>query len=158
MEHPSNPLLRQVASGWLEGIRSPEYSVLCWLGIPYAAPPVGPLRWRAPQDPIPWEGIRPAKQFGPVSVQKQGTAVVGSEDCLYLNVFRPDTQETLPVFFFIHGGARMPLLHPLLKKNGVPTSSFRHRLTEPSLICIIPDCRGKFKQFLKKPETAGQGA
>ena len=104
MEHPSNPLLRQVASGWLEGIRSPEYSVLCWLGIPYAAPPVGPLRWRAPQDPIPWEGIRPAKQFGPVSVQKQGTAVVGSEDCLYLNVFRPDTQETLPVFFFIHGG------------------------------------------------------
>ena len=41
MEHPSNPLLRQVASGWLEGIRSPEYSVLCWLGIPYAAPPVG---------------------------------------------------------------------------------------------------------------------
>lgn len=104
MEHPSNPLLRRVASGWLEGIRSPEHSVLCWLGIPYAAPPVGPLRWRAPQDPIPWEGIRPAKQFGPVSVQKQGTAVVGSEDCLYLNVFRPDTQETLPVFFFIHGG------------------------------------------------------
>lgn len=37
-------------------------------------------------------------------MQKQGTAVVGSEDCLYLNVFRPDTQETLSVFFFIHGG------------------------------------------------------
>ena len=104
MDRKQHPLLRQVKTGLLEGIFCPEHHALCWLGIPYAAPPVGPLRWRAPQDPQLWEGVRKADTFGPVSVQKQNGAVIGSEDCLYLNVFRPDREGTLPVFFFLHGG------------------------------------------------------
>jgi para-nitrobenzyl esterase len=62
-----------------------------YLGIPYAAPPVGALRWRPPQPPAPWRGTRVATRFGPHCAQAAppfGWASV-SEDCLYLNVFAP---------------------------------------------------------------------
>jgi para-nitrobenzyl esterase len=80
-----------------------------FLGIPYAAPPVGPLRWRPPQPPAHWHGIRPATQFAPHCPQPAG--VFGrpstSEDCLYLNVFAPAGHRGsgLPVMVWIHGGA-----------------------------------------------------
>ena len=79
-----------------------------YLGIPYAAAPVGPLRWRPPQPPAPWHGIRPATHFAPHCPQPTG--VFGrpstSENCLYLNVFRPARQGSsdLPVMVWIHGG------------------------------------------------------
>jgi len=79
-----------------------------WRAIAYARPPVGELRWRAPREPVPWGGVRAMRtfnggctQFSPVLA---GT-IHGSEDCLYLNVWRPRTAETgLPVYVFIHGG------------------------------------------------------
>ncbi len=78
----------------------------CWKGVPYAAPPVGPLRWKAPVDPAAWDGIRDAKKFG--SSASQLLPVVGakgSEDCLYLNIWRPRGEARgLPVYLFIHGG------------------------------------------------------
>jgi para-nitrobenzyl esterase len=80
-----------------------------YLGIPYAAPPVGPLRWRPPQPPARWHGIRAATRFAPHCPQSAG--VFGrasmSENCLYLNVFRPAGQHSsdLPVMVWIHGGA-----------------------------------------------------
>ncbi|MGH3303783.1 MAG: carboxylesterase/lipase family protein [Streptosporangiaceae bacterium] len=79
-----------------------------YLGIPYAAPPVGPLRWRPPQPPARWHGIRAATKFAPHCPQPAG--VFGrasmSEDCLYLNVFRPAGQRSsdLPVMVWMHGG------------------------------------------------------
>ena len=98
-------LIRETTGGQIEGRCTPETNTLSWLGVPYAAPPVGQLRWRAPQPCEKWAGIRPAKKFSPLSFQKSGNEVIGSEDCLYLNVYRPDTEETgLPVLFFIHGG------------------------------------------------------
>jgi para-nitrobenzyl esterase len=78
-----------------------------WKGIPYAAPPVGDLRWRAPRDPAPWVGVRDASRFGGHAVQFKPLAggITGSEDCLYLNVWRPRDAETgLPVYVWIHGG------------------------------------------------------
>jgi para-nitrobenzyl esterase len=90
-----------------------------FLGIPFAAPPVGALRWHAPADPAPWSGTRSATQFGNQCTQVSGLfdpsgnpasfgAVTGSEDCLYLNVFRPNTaQSNLPVFYWIYGGANL---------------------------------------------------
>ncbi|WP_010250543.1 carboxylesterase/lipase family protein [Acetivibrio cellulolyticus] len=86
-----------------------------WMGIPYAKPPVGELRWKAPQDPEPWKKVRystydftrctqPAldNQWNPLN------DVIGSEDCLYLNVFRPKTNEkNLPVCVWIHGGGHV---------------------------------------------------
>jgi para-nitrobenzyl esterase len=82
-----------------------------WLGIPYAAPPVGPLRWQPPQPASPWKGVRDATQFAPHCAQPASYFGVAStsEDCLYLNVYTPagvrDNQRDLPVMVWVHGGA-----------------------------------------------------
>jgi para-nitrobenzyl esterase len=77
-----------------------------WFGIPYAAPPVGALRWQPPQPPAPWSTTLQATQFGSECTQSFGTtALLGSENCLFINVWRPDDSTTgLPVLFHIHGG------------------------------------------------------
>jgi len=78
----------------------------CWKGIPYATPPVGELRWRAPLDPIPWLGIRKTRKFGnSASQMMMFFGPSGSEDCLYMNIWRPKSSEiNLPVYLYIHGG------------------------------------------------------
>lgn len=92
--------------GYLMGFPDKE-DTLAWKGIPYAPPPVGERRWRAPAEPEPWNGIKRAKRFGnpaPQSLPLLG-GVSGSEDCLYLNIWRPSDPETnLPVYVWIHGG------------------------------------------------------
>lgn len=90
-----------------------------WAGVPYAQPPVGALRWKAPQDPHRWHGVRHSTiSFTPAVQPLMSTlwtpvppgvgTVIGSEDCLYLNIFRPKKAERhLPVFVWIHGGANV---------------------------------------------------
>jgi para-nitrobenzyl esterase len=112
--------IRTTQYGAVQGTADEE-NTWTWLGIPYAKPPVGGLRWRAPQNPDSWSGTRKAEafcsicpQYGNqitetgrdtfVSIWGKGVPV-GSEDCLYLNIWRPQTDEKLPVFVFIHGGA-----------------------------------------------------
>lgn len=98
-------LIRRISYGLIEGLRSEKTNTLCWLGVPYAAPPVGALRWRAPKPHENWNGVRPAKKLASMSLQKGKQGLIGSEDCLYLNIYRPETEEeNLPVLFFIHGG------------------------------------------------------
>ena len=84
-----------------------------WKGVPYAKAPVGELRWKAPQDPDPWYGVMQTKDecepctqlITGVDLIRTGTAE-GSEDCLYLNIWRPRSQEdNLPVYVWIHGGS-----------------------------------------------------
>jgi para-nitrobenzyl esterase len=80
-------------------------SVESFKALPFAAPPVGDLRWRPPQDPADWLGVRDGSKFSSVCPQKvPGGGVIGSEDCLYLNVFKPQGAQRLPVILFIHGG------------------------------------------------------
>ena len=80
-----------------------------WLGLPYAAPPVGALRWQPPQPPASWHGVRPAVTLPPTCPQLPSGNGPRSEneDCLYLSIYRPagvSRHERLPVLFWIHGG------------------------------------------------------
>jgi para-nitrobenzyl esterase len=103
---PHSPLLVSVADGELHGKASGSTDE--FLGIPYAAPPVGPLRWRAPQPAARWHGIRPATRFAPHCAQPAGVfgRASTSENCLYLNVYVPARHRAgrLPVMVWIHGG------------------------------------------------------
>lgn len=99
----------ETSFGRLEGVSRGDH--VAFYGVPFAAPPVGPLRWRAPMPPVAWPGTRPAKVAGPAARQTghpiPGFAASGpqSEDCLYLNVFTPGCDGARrPVMFWIHGG------------------------------------------------------
>jgi len=79
-----------------------------WKAVPFARPPVGALRWSAPQDPVPWAGARHDTSFNEGCTQFSEVfpgRINGNEDCLYLNIWRPRDAETgLPVYVWIHGG------------------------------------------------------
>lgn len=96
--------------GKLEGIAGRKAGVTVFKGIPYAAPPVGNLRWREPQPPASWEGVRKADAFGLVGPQLdtpdiKATGLPMDEDCLYLNLWAPDkVSEPAPVYVWIYGG------------------------------------------------------
>ena len=108
----------KVDSGQLQGVEAD--GVISFKGIPFAAPPVGELRWRPPQPKPKWTGVRQAKEFGPSCMQGRGfgpppgagarpaapSFPEPSEDCLYLNVWRPadSAARNLPVMVWIYGG------------------------------------------------------
>ena len=129
-----------VETGSLQG--GTEYNMNVFKNIPYAAPPVGDLRWRPPQPAAAWNGTRDASQFGESCPQpyvknlSTGLALPGNEDCLKLNVFTPQKPgKDLPVMVWIHGGgllvdgARDAQFTPInLVKNGVIVVTFDYRL------------------------------
>jgi para-nitrobenzyl esterase len=83
--------------------------VRAFLGIPFARPPIGPLRWQPPQPNEPWTGVRDASRFGDRCPQPPSSDPlnVATEDCLYLNVWAPQTATKLPVMIWIHGGGNV---------------------------------------------------
>ena len=111
-----------VENGKLQGVHGWDPRVAVFRGIPYAAPPIGQLRWRAPMPAASWEGIRMADQYGPIACQPvpgsnpeefwtkeihpTGMEFKMSEDCLYLNVYTTARRgdEKMPVLLYIHGG------------------------------------------------------
>jgi len=109
----ADPLTVKTAQGKVHGKDINDGKVRAWLGVPYAAPPVGDLRWRAPQPHAKWKGTRDATKFGAHCVQGHVYDDMvfqdagENEDCLYLNVYAPataDDHSKLPVMFWIHGG------------------------------------------------------
>ena len=94
-----------VTGGLIQGTEAAVDGVVAFEGIPFAAPPVGELRWRPPAAVVPWDGVRDAGEAGAICVQGGGQGVDQSEDCLFLNVWAPaETSEPLPVLYWIHGG------------------------------------------------------
>jgi para-nitrobenzyl esterase len=107
----SGPIAR-AQTGQVQGVG--EQGVVAFKGIPYAAPPVGNLRWRKPASARAWRGVRRANAFGNACIQTPGLSEANGgypgridEDCLYLNIWTPkvDRHARLPVMVWIHGGA-----------------------------------------------------
>ena len=129
-----------IDSGQLRGARVDD--VLAFRGVPYARPPVGDLRWRAPQPPASWEGIRPATDYGATCAQPDSAMlwfplVNPSEDCLTLNVWTPELRpaKPLPVMVWIHGGGfsqgsgNLPQLNgTAIPRQGVVMVTINYRL------------------------------
>lgn len=130
---PAGPSVK-VSGGLVSG--SQEDGIDVWRGIPYAAAPVGPLRWRAPQPVVPWPGVKRVDAFAPACAQAAAW-VPGPkrEDCLYLNVWAPHDARKLPVMVWIHGGgfyggtASQPLYDGArLARHGVVVVTLNYRL------------------------------
>ncbi len=101
----------RVDGGLVEGVTLPS-GVRAWFGIPFAAPPVRELRWKAPQPVVPWTGVLHAERAAPMCLQALRSRTMNhyfgnegiSEDCLYLNVWAPALGAKLPVIIWIYGG------------------------------------------------------
>ncbi|WP_411103872.1 carboxylesterase/lipase family protein [Streptomyces sp. cmx-4-9] len=135
----------RTSSGVVEGRTGPDGTAV-FRGIPYAAPPVGPLRFAAPAPPAAWDGVRDAGSFGPTAPKVPypepfasllSDPVVPGDDCLNLNVWTPDPAPGagLPVMVWIHGGAltrgssAVPVYDgAAFARDGVVLVSFNHRL------------------------------
>lgn len=122
-----DPALRQTSAGAVQGVDdSAKSGTYFWKGVPYAQAPTGALRWRAPAKLQPWSEARAARSFANACLQigrmfgpganntydaTIGTTMgqpLGSEDCLYLNIWRPASEEkNLPVLVFVHGGSNV---------------------------------------------------
>ncbi|WP_306393317.1 carboxylesterase/lipase family protein [Telluria beijingensis] len=132
--------LATIDSGKVEG--KVDGGIASWKGIPFAAPPVGALRWRAPQAVALWSGVRQATAYAPDCMQlpfPSDAAPLGTqpdEDCLYLNVWKPaDAGARLPVLVwiygggFVNGGSSPPTYSGAeLAKQGVVVISFNYRI------------------------------
>ncbi len=128
--------------GRVEGVQVQDVAV--FKGLPYAAPPVGPSRWRAPQPAPGWQGTRDASEFGRACMQMPGLSLKAGgdpgplgEDCLTLNVWTPqvDAQASLPVMVWLHGGAlifgagNLPIYDGgALARRGVVVVTINYRL------------------------------
>ncbi len=163
----------KVKNGCLRGLPGNDPRVTVYKGVPFAAPPTGRNRWRAPQPCEDWEGVREAYTFGPISVQDRpgvGTDlycrewhvdkdIPMSEDCLYLNIWTPanSTGEKLPVFFWIFGGgfqwgytAEMEFNGERLARRGMVVVSVGYRLAalgflaHPEITKESPDAPANF--------------
>jgi para-nitrobenzyl esterase len=139
-------------NGYISGLvlGEPGKEVHVYRGIPYAAPPIGDLRWKPPQPVAPWSGTRPCTEFKPIAPQANlgdlppfPQILPSSEDCLYLNVLTPAKKATdkLPVMVWLHGGgyqlgnASEPLTNaPRLPQYGIVQVNVNMRLNTIGLL------------------------
>lgn len=147
--------------GIVEGLRCEDPAVSVFKGIPFAAPPVGPLRWQPPHAPEPWDTPRQCFAYAPVAVQPkhpEGSFAVRefygyqppqSEDCLYLNLWTPaqSPEEKLPVMVYLHGGANVQGYSCKMEAGG-------DRLCKQGVIYVCAAYRLGVFGFLSHPELS----
>jgi para-nitrobenzyl esterase len=150
---------QRISTGVVEGQISTDGTVRSFKGIPYAAPPVGVLRWKPPQPVAPWKGVRKAIDFGPRCMQTRVYSDMvfrdsgPSEDCLYLNVWAPEShrQSLLPVMVWIYGGGFMAGSTSEPRQDGA-------NLTKKGVIVVSMNYRLGIFGFFSLPElTRGSG-
>lgn len=147
-------------NGTIKGSKADSSNVMTFKGIPYAAPPIGNLRWKAPQPVENWDGVKDASTFGPSAIQViQGSRLPWteefmvqneiSEDCLYLNIWTPASspEDNLPVLFFIHGGA-------LREGSGAVDVYDGEELAKKGIIVVTINYRLGALGFLAHPELS----
>jgi para-nitrobenzyl esterase len=147
-----------IDTGTLEGAVDSATGILVFRGIPYAAPPVGSLRWRPPQAPASWTGVRSATQLGHNCVQHQPYSDIDpfkagvSEDCLYLNVYSKSTDASAqrrPVLVWIHGGGFWAGFGGEERHNGA-------RLAQKGAVVVTLNYRLGAFGFLANPALAAE--
>jgi para-nitrobenzyl esterase len=130
-----------------------------FLGLPFAAPPVGDLRFQAPAPATCWQGERDASAFGPRCLQWEGDAIVGDEDCLTLNVWTPTAYaeaDRRPVLVFIHGGGHQAGGAAQTVGNGMHIYDGRNFAAASGAVVVTVNYRlGPFG-FLAHPALAGE--
>lgn len=135
-----------VTGGLISGTDNGE--VRTFFGVPFAAPPIGDLRWRPPQAVVPWDGVKETTTFSPAC--RQTVAWISnpqSEDCLYLNIWAPEQAEKLPVIVWIHGGG-------YFGGTGVQPLYDGARLTRRGVIVVTINYRLGIFGFLATPELS----
>ncbi|MBR2716878.1 MAG: carboxylesterase family protein, partial [Oscillospiraceae bacterium] len=151
-----------VEGGVVRGIPAADPRITSFKGIPFAAPPVGVNRWRAPQPVIPWEGELPCLTFKPISMQhvpgldkdniysrewNVDPEIPMDEDCLYLNVWTPakTPEERLPVFVWYFGGG-------LREGNPAEMEFDGERIARRGIVVVTVNYRLNVFGFLAHPQ------
>jgi len=173
----------KVENGWVEGLPAADPRITSFKGIPFAAPPVGENRWRAPQPAADWEGVLQCHDFGPIAMQaKPGLnreniysrewnvdpEITQSEDCLQLNVWTPakSADEKLPVYVWYYGGglqvgnpAEMEFDGERIARRGVVVVTVNYRvnvfgfLCHPEITAENPDAPANFGNLDQQAAT-----
>lgn len=148
---PTDPWTVKVTGGEVRGVV--RDGVASFKGIPFAAPPVGELRWKAPQPVVPWNGVREADTFGPPPMQSALLTLLyrakPSEDCLYLNVWTAakDAGERRPVMVYIYGGAF---------NGGAANTYDGTNFARKGVVLVLPNYRVGVFGFLAHPELSAE--
>lgn len=138
-------------SGLISGVSGTNPEVRVYKGIPFAAPPVGKLRWHAPEAPAHWDGVRSGAEFGPICMQaaagRGGTPPKMSEDCLYLNVWTAakSASEKRPVLVWLHPGG-------FTGGSGSAPGTYGENLAKKGLVVVTINYRLGIFGFFAHPE------
>ncbi len=153
-------------TGLVSGVPAADPRITVFKGIPYAAPPIGELRWRAPQPAIPWKGIRKCCEFGPIAMQDTpgldpndiytkewhvDSSIAMDEDCLHLNIWTPakTRKEKLPVMVWIFGGGLQVGYPSEMEFDG-------ERLARRGIVMVSVNYRLNVFGFLAHPELTAE--
>ena len=145
----------QTECGLVEGVYSEDSAIVVFKGVPFAAPPIGELRWKEPQPALPWDTIRPCYEFGDDPAQPNLFGDMNfkgpkkSEDCLYLNIWKPVDAEGCPVLIYFNGGG-------LMAGSGSEPRYAGDSLAHHGIVSITANYREGIIGFLAHPDLTAE--